>query len=148
MRSAGVFVLAFVASAIAGMLVYAAASFLPDWDDAAGRGLGEAFRALLVVTYVLLGIILYGFATWRSDRERHFKRALYTLLLAPFLIVILGLVDNGIHRINWLREAVGMVQMFTPLWTVALVQWLILHIYLSRRTEPAEIPSISAAGQH
>jgi hypothetical protein len=148
MRSAGVFVLAFVASAIAGMLVYAAVSFLPDWDDAAGRGLGEAFRALLVVTYVILSIILYGFAAWRSDRERHFKRALYTLLLAPFLIVILGLVDNGIHRINWLREAVGMVQMFTPLWTVALVQWLILHIYLSRRTEPAEIPSISPAGQH
>src|SRR5580704_2693680 len=132
MRSAGVFVLAFVASAIAGMLVYAAVSFLPDWDDAAGRGLGEAFRALLVVTYVLLGIVLYGFAAWRSDRERHFKRALYTLLLAPFLIVILGLADNGIHRINWLREAVGMVQMFTPLWVVALVQWLILHIYLSR----------------
>ncbi len=148
MRSAGVFVLAFVASAIAGMLVYAAVSFLPDWDDAAGRGMGEAFRALLVVTYVFLGIILYGFAAWRSDRQRHFKRALYTLLLAPFLIVILGLIDNGIHRINWLREAVGTVQMFTPLWVVALVQWLILHIYLSRRAEPAEIPSISAAGQH
>ena len=27
-----------------------------------------------------------------------------------------------------------MVQVFTPLWTVALVQWLILHIYLSRQT--------------
>jgi hypothetical protein len=129
------------------MLVYAAASFLPDWDDAAGRGLGEAFRALLVITYVFLGIILYGFAAWRSDRERHLKRALAILFVVPFVIVILGLVDNGIHRIDWLREAVGMVQMFTPLWAVALVQWLILHMYLSR-TATAEIPSISAASQH
>ena len=48
MRLAGVFILAFVASAVAGMLAFAAVSFLPDWDDAAGRGLGEAFRALLI----------------------------------------------------------------------------------------------------
>ena len=45
---AGVFILAFVASAVAGMLAFAAVSLLPDWDDAAGRGLGEAFRALLI----------------------------------------------------------------------------------------------------
>jgi hypothetical protein len=141
MRSAGVFVLAFVTSAIAGMLAYAAVSLLPDWDDAAGRGLGDAFRALLVAAYVILGMILYGFAAWRLNRERHSKRALYTLLLAPFLIVVLGLIDNGIHNINWLREAVGAVQMFTPLWTVALVQWLILHIYLSRPKAAAETAS-------
>ena len=59
---------------------------------------------------------------------------LYVLLLVPFLIVALGVLDNGIHAINWLHESVGMVQMFTPLWTVALVQWLILHICLSRPT--------------
>jgi hypothetical protein len=100
MRSAGVFVLAFVTSAIAGMLAYAAVSLLPDWDDAAGRGLGDAFRALLVAAYVILAMILYGFAAWRLNRERHLKRALYTLLLAPFLIVVLGLIDNGIHNIN------------------------------------------------
>jgi len=51
-----------------------------------------------------------------------------------FLIVVLGFVDNGIHHINWPRESVGVVQMFAPLWSVALVQWLILHIYFSRRT--------------
>jgi hypothetical protein len=137
MRLAGFFVLAFVASAVAGMLAYGAVSFLPDWDDAAGRGLGEAFRALLVAVYILLGIILYGFAIWRRDSERHLKRALLILLLVPFLIVVLGLIDNGIHHIDWLREIVGMVQMFTPLWCVALAQWLILHIYLSRRAAPA-----------
>ena len=27
------------------------------------------------------------------------------LLLVPFLIVVLGLIDNGIHHINWLRES-------------------------------------------
>jgi hypothetical protein len=134
MRSAGVFILAFVASAVAGLAVYAAASFLPDWDDPAGRGLGEAFRALLTLAYVMLGIILYGVAVWRRDRERRLKRTLYVLFLVPFLIVVLGLVDNGIRSINWLHEGVGMVQMFAPLWTVALVQWLILHIYFSRRT--------------
>ena len=148
MRSAGVFVLAFIASAIAGMLVYAAVSLLPDWDDAAGRGLGEAFRALLTAAYVILSVILYGFAAWRSNRERHLKRALYTLFLIPFLIAVLGLADNGVRGINWLREAVDTVQMFTPLWMVALVQWLILHMYLSRRTPAAETPSTSTASWH
>src|SRR5580692_7148790 len=113
MRSAGVFVLAFVASAISGMLAYAAVSLLPDWDDAAGRGLGEAFRALLIAFYVILSLILYGVAVWRANRERYLKRALYTLLLVPFVISVLGLINNGIHDIHWLREAVGMVQMFT-----------------------------------
>jgi cell division protein FtsW (lipid II flippase) len=134
MRSAGVFILAFVASAIAGLAVYAAASLLPDWDDPAGRGLGEAFRALLTLAYVVLGVVLYGVAVWRRDHERRLKRTLYVLFLVPFLIVVLGVVDNGVHAINWLHESVGMVQMFAPLWTVALVQWLILHIYFSRRT--------------
>ena len=143
MRSAGVFILAFVASAIAGILAYAAVSLLPDWDDAAGRGLGEAFRLLLIAVYVILGIILYGIAAWRRDRARHLKRALFILLLAPFLIAVLGAFDNGIHHIDWLREAVGSVQMFVPLWTVVLVRWLILHIYLSQRTAvaPAASPS-------
>ena len=50
MRLAGVLILAFVASAIAGALAFAAVSLLPDWDDAAGRGLGEAFRALLIAS--------------------------------------------------------------------------------------------------
>ena len=143
MRSAGVFILAFVASAIAGMLAYAAVSLLPDWDDAAGRGLGEASRALLTVVYVILGIILYGIAAWRRDRARHLRRTLLILLLAPFLIAVLGAIDNGVHHIDWLREAVGSVQMFVPLWIVALVQWLILHIYLSPRTAVAPADALS-----
>jgi hypothetical protein len=143
MRSAGVFILAFVASAIAGMLAFAAVSLLPDWDDAVGRGLGEAFRLLLTATYVILGIILYGFAVWRRDRARHLKRALRILFLVPFLIAVLGLINNGIHHIDWQREIVGMVQMFVPLWIVALVQWLILHTYLSRQT--ADTQTIAAS---
>ena len=104
-------------------------------------GLGEAFRALLTAVYVILGMLLYGFALWRRDRARHLKRALYTLLLAPFLISILGAVDNGLRGINWLRESVGMVQMFVPLWSVALAQWLILHMYLTRRAASAAASS-------
>jgi hypothetical protein len=145
MRLAGFFVLAFVASAVAGMLAYGAVSLLPDWDDAAGRGLGQAFRALLVAIYLILGITLYGFAMWRRDRERHLQRALMILFLVPLLIVVLGLIDNGIHTIDWLRETVGALQMFTPLWTVALVQWLILHIYLSRRAASGEATSTSTS---
>ena len=141
MRLAGVFILAFVASAVAGLAVYAAASLLPDWDDAAGRGLAEVFRAVLTLTYVILSMLLFGVMAWRRDRERHLKRALYVLLLVPFLIVVLGVADNGIHNIDWLRETVGMVQMFTPLWTVALVQWLILHIYFSRQAILAKAAS-------
>ncbi len=141
MRLAWVFVLAFVASVVAGGVACAGVSLLPDWDDAAGRGLGEAFRVLLTLAYVILGVVLYGFAIWRADRERRVKRTLFILLLVPFLIVILGLINNGVHNIDWLRESVGMVQMFTPLWAVALAQWIILHIYLSRRTMPAKAVS-------
>jgi hypothetical protein len=138
MRLAGVFILAFVASALAGVVLFAATSVLPDWDDAAGRGLGEAFRALLTLVFVMLAIVLYGIAIWRRDRQRHLKRALYILLLVPLLILVLGLADNGFRNIHWLREVVGAVQMFTPLWAVALAQWLILHTYLSRQTRSAK----------
>src|SRR5262249_47216284 len=131
----------FVASAVAGLLAYAAVSFLPDWDDPAGRGLGEAFRAVLTLGYVILSMILYGLAVWRRDRSRRLKRALHPLLLVPFLVVVLGFINNGVGNINWLRETVGMVQMFVPLWIVALAQWLILHIYLSRRSTGANAAS-------
>jgi hypothetical protein len=141
MRTAGVFVLAFVASVVVGVLAFAASSLLPDWDDAAGRGLGEAFRAVLIVVYVIVAVIVYGFAAWRGDRERHLKRGLHILCLVPLLIPVLGLIDNGIHHIQWLREAVGAVQMFVPLWLVALVQWLILHMYLPRQAAHAELVS-------
>ena len=141
MRLAGFLILAFVASAFAGALADAAVSLPPDWDDVAGGGLGEAFRALLIAVYLILGILLFGVALWRSDRERHLKRALSILLLAPLLVVILGVVNNGIYGIHWLREAIGAVQMFVPLWAVVLVQWLILHRYLPRRATPAEAAS-------
>ena len=141
MRLAWVLILALVASVVAGGVACAGVSLLPDWDDAAGRGLGEAFRVLLTLAYVILGVVLYGFAVWRRDRERRVNRTLFILLLVPFLIVVLGLIDNGVHNINLLREGVDMVQMFTPLWSVALAQWIILHIYLSRRTIPAKAVS-------
>lgn len=141
MRLAGVFILALVASAVAGMIAYAAVSFLPDWGDPAGRGLGEAFRLLLTAGYVILGIVLYGLVLWRRDRERRLKRMLYVLFLVPSLVVALGLFDNGTHHINWLREGTGLVQMFVPLWTVALAQWLILHIFLSRQSTLAKAAS-------
>jgi heme A synthase len=144
MRSAGVFVLAFVASAVAGMLGFAAVSLLPNWDDAAGHGLDEAFRVLLIAVYVILAIAVYGFAWWRGDRERHLKRWLRILVLVPFMIPVLGLINNGVRHIDWLREAVGAVQMFAPLWIVALVQWLILHMYLSRRAAP-RVPELTGA---
>src|ERR1700761_2305769 len=141
MRSAGVFILAFVASAIAGALAYAGVSLLPDWDDAAGRGLGGAFRALLIAVYLILSFALFGLALCRADRARHLKRALSILLLAPLLVAVLGVVNNGVSGVQWLREAVGAVQMFVPLWAIVLVQWLILHSYLSRHKTLAETPS-------
>ena len=143
MRLAGVLILAFFASAVAGALALAAVSLLPDWDDAGGRGLGEASRVFLIAVYLILSILLFGLALWRNDRARHLKRALSILLLAPLLVVVLGVVNNGMYGIDWLRELVGGVQMFVPLWMIVLVQWLILHSYLSRQTAPAEATSIN-----
>jgi hypothetical protein len=141
MRLAGFLILAFVASAMAGAVAYALVSLLPDWDDPAGHGPGDAFRALLIAVYLILSILLYGLALWRADRERHLKRVRSILLLAPLLVVVLGVVNNGFYGIHWLREGVDAVQMFVPLWAVALVQWLILHGYLSRQTTAAEATS-------
>jgi len=137
MRLAGFLILAFVASAMAGALAYAAFSLLPDWDDPASHGPGDAFRALLIAVYLFLSILLYGLALWRADRERHLKRVRSILLLAPLLVVVLGVVNNGFYGIHWLREGVDAVRMFVPLWAVALVQWLILHGYLSRQAAAA-----------
>jgi len=145
LRSAGVLVLAFVASTVAGMLACAAVSLLPDWN-AGGGSLDEAARGLLTAAYVALCILLYGLAAWRRDRVRHLKRALHILLLAPVLVAILGVADHGIHGIDWLHQAVGMVQMVAPPWSVALLQWLILQIHLSRRTPPAKPASMAAPG--
>jgi hypothetical protein len=140
MRLAGIFILAIIASALAGGGAIAAVSLLPDWDNAAGPGLDDAFRALSTMAYVILSLILYGLAIWRRNRDRHLKRALYILLLVPLLIVVLGIAQIGVQTIDWLREAIGMVQMSVPLWIIALVQWSILHLYLSRRT-----PRVKAA---
>ena len=65
----GMLILAFVASAITGALAFAAVSLLPDWDDAGGRGLGDAFRALLVAVYLILSILLFGLALWRKTEN-------------------------------------------------------------------------------
>jgi hypothetical protein len=141
MRLLGIFFLAIITSALAGGGAFAAVSLLPDWDDAGGRGLGEAFRAVLIAGYVVLSLVLYGFALLRRDRDRHLKRALYILLLVPFLIVVLGMAQNGARNVDWLKETTGMVQMFVPLWIVAWVQWAILRSYLSRQTPRAEAVS-------
>jgi hypothetical protein len=141
MRLLGILILAILASALAGVGAFAAGSLLPDWDDAAGRGLGEALRALLIAAYVILSLVLYGFAIWRRDRDRHLKRALYILLLAPFLIVVLGMLQNGVGNVDWLKETAGMVQMFMPLWIVAWIQWAILRTYVARQAPRAEAAS-------
>jgi hypothetical protein len=141
MRLLGIFFLAIIASALAGGGAFAAVSMLPDWDDAAGRGLGEAFRAILIAGYVILSLVLYGFALLRRDRDRHLTRVLYILLLVPFLIVVLGMAQNGVGNVNWLKETTGMVQMFVPLWIVAWIQWAILGSWLSRQTPRAEAVS-------
>ena len=47
---------------------------------------------------MILAILLYGFGALARDRERHLKRALSILLLVPLLILVLGVVDNGISQ--------------------------------------------------
>ena len=138
MRLAAIFILAIIASALAGGGAIAALSLLPDWNHAAGPGPDDAVRALATMAYVTLSLVLYGLAIWRRDRDRHLKRALHILLLVPSLIVVLGIAQAGVQTIDWPRETIGVVQMFVPLWIMALVQWLILDRYLSRRTSRAE----------
>ena len=64
MRLAGIFILAIIASVLAGGGAIAAVSFLPDWNNAAGPGYDDAFRVLSTMAYVTFEqrLILYGMA--------------------------------------------------------------------------------------
>jgi hypothetical protein len=138
MRLVLTIVVAGVVSAIAGLGAWYATSFwLPSWDDPAGRGLGEALRLFGVAVYALICMIVYGIASARGRRECAVRNALYALLLAPLLILVLGIVQSGVGRFDPVRDLVEAMQTFAPLWAVALVQWVVIRRVGSGEAAPA-----------
>jgi len=75
------------------------------------------FRALLIAVYVILGIFLYACA-WRNDRERHLNVGFHSVAGAAA-----GRRSRRRQQrhpcIDWLGNR-RPVQMFVPLWAVAL----------------------------
>jgi len=126
--------LAAVLSAGAGFAVwYASSAWLPSYDDAAGRGLGEVYRLFFTAVYVLVAGVVFAITGRRNARA--LTTAVLVLLLAPFPIDIVGCMQNS-GSFDLRKESFSSLQMFLPLWTVAVVQWLIVRWYI-RRPAPA-----------
>jgi len=127
-------VLAGVISIAAGIgVVILTSQYLPSYDDAAGRGLGEVYRLASAVTYGVVVMVVLG-GTARS--ERAFRIAMLALLIAPACLVLFGVLSDLTRRADLYalkRQFSSAVQVLLPLWTVVLVQWFILRWGVNRR---------------
>ena len=130
MRLLLIIILASLLSAAGGFAAwYAASAWLPNYDDAAGRGLGEVYRLFFTAAYVLIAMIAFGIVAPGDARERPVNITLAVLLLLPFLIDVAGCVQNG-GSLDVPKEFFSSLQMFLPLWTVVVVQWLVVRCYI------------------
>ena len=127
-------VLAGVVSIAAGIgVVILTSQYLPSYDDAAGRGLGEVYRLASVLVYGIIVMIVLG-GTARS--ERMFRIAMLALLIAPACLVLFGALSDLTRRADLYalkRQFFSAVQVLLPLCAVVLVQWFILRWGVNRR---------------
>jgi len=138
MRWVLIIVSAGVVSAAAGFAAwYATSAWLPSYDDAAGRGLGEVYRLFMAAAYVLIAMAAFGIAAPGVARERPLKITMLLLIVAPFLIDVAGCVQNAGGRLDVAKEFFGALQMFVPLWAIVVVQWLVVRWYIRRRAHVA-----------
>ena len=129
-----VVVLAGVLSIAAGIGVVALTStYLLSYDDAAGRGLGEVYRLASVLTYGVIVMIVFG-RTARS--ERGFRIAMLSLAITPGVLVLFGALSDLTGRADLYalkRQFFSAALVLLPLWTVVLVQWLLLRWSVNQR---------------
>ena len=127
-------VLAGVVSIAAGVgVVILTSQYLPSYDDAAGRGLGEVYRLASALVYGVIVMVVLG-GTARN--ERMFRVAMLALLIAPACLVLFGALSDLTRRADLYalkRQFFSAIQVLLPLWTVVLVQWFILRWGVNRR---------------
>jgi hypothetical protein len=127
-------VIAGVVSFAAGIgVVILTSQYLPSYDDAAGRGLGELYRLASVVFYAVVAMIVFG-STARG--ERGFRIAIRTLVIVPAGLVLFGVMSDLTGRADLYalkRQFFSAIQVLLPLWTVVLIQWFILRWGVNQR---------------
>lgn len=133
--------LAGILSAALGIgATFATSQWLPSYDDAAGRGLGEVFRVVFAIVYAIVGMIAFGIAAPGVNRERPLKITMLVLLGLPLAVALVGSAADLSRLFGWyeIKKAFfSILQIVIPLWCVVLTQWVVVRTYLRRRLTPA-----------
>jgi energy-converting hydrogenase Eha subunit A len=130
--------LAGLLSAAAGIgATIATSQWLPSYDDAAGRGLGEVFRLAFALVYTLVSMIALGMSS--RDRTAPTK-TMWVLLALPLAVIAIGSASDLSRLFGWyeIKKAFwSSLQIVIPLWCVVLTQWIVMRLYMRGKLSPA-----------
>ena len=128
-------VLAGLLSIAAGIGAIAAiAQWLPSYDDAAGRGLGQVFMLAFVGLYAVVAMIALGL----SARHGEYRLRVAALILAglPAAVVLFAAMQALTARSDlyeFKKQFFTVVTVLAPLEVLVAAQWFVLRAYLRRR---------------
>ena len=111
-------------------LVYGVIHLMPRYDGAASVGIGKVFGGLGSLLYAPLAAAVYGVILWRGGRRGAIAIAAVVLMALPAAVLLIGVSRGGG---GLMREFQGTLQFIVPLAVIAVVQWLMLHLHLSRQ---------------
>lgn len=136
-------VIAILVSAIAGALATVAGSALISCrSDAAGCGMGDAYRILFVPAEVIVVVIVLAISAIGRNRERALRMTMKVLILVPVFLVSFGIIsDLSSGRATRADDVIEALQLAVPFWIVVLVQWVILRsVKRDEQTMEASLP--------
>jgi hypothetical protein len=115
-------------------LMFVMSTWLPSYDDAAGRGLGEAFMLLFIGVYALVGMIALGLAARRGERLLRWIAILLAVLPAGIvLFAALQALSGRADLYELKKQFFSILGVLGPLESTVAAQWLILRSYLRLR---------------
>lgn len=123
-------------------VTYATSALIACRSDAAGCGLGDAYRLLLVPVYVMVAMIAFGIAAAGKPRERPLLLTMLTLVLvAVFLVMFAVASDMQSGRATQIADVLEAFQLAITYWTVVVVQWLLIRAYVRKRDAAGGAPA-------
>lgn len=143
MRLVLAIVIAILVSAIAGALATVVGSALIACrSDAAGCGMGGAYRILFVPVEAIAVVIVLTISAVGQNRERALRMTMKVLMLVPVLLVSFGILsDLSSGRATRADDVIEALQLAVPFWIVVLVQWVILRgVKRREQTMEASLP--------
>ena len=111
--------------------IFAIAAFLPSYDDAAGRGLGQVFMVIFVVVWAAVCMLTLGLAARHGERRLYFQ--MLWMIGIPTAIVLFGATQALTNRSDLYelkKEFFFVITVLLPLVVMVATQWLILRVYL------------------